>query len=58
MPCNLNFNQCNLGPSYPTPIYTCGCRLARLLSSSANNVVNPIVIPDEVFLSMMNYQIR
>ena len=56
MPCNLNFNQCNLGPSYPRPVNTCNLILRNLLSSSTNNVVNPVVIPSWSFFNFVTTQ--
>ncbi len=46
MRCNFNFNQCNIGPSSPTPIFTC-CRNLALAPSniSRNEVINPVFPP-------------
>lgn len=50
MACNLNFNQCNSGCSFPRPIFNCRCRLLSILNSSEITVVNPTVTPS-LFLS-------
>lgn len=46
MVCNLNFNECNLGGNYPTPIYTCCNLLTRifLAQTSQNVIINPILL--------------
>ncbi len=51
MPCNLNFNECRSGPHYPTPIFTCREQLLRLLNTSSNTVINPIVLATWAFLN-------
>ena len=57
MPCNLNFNECRLGPNYPTPIYTCREQLLRLLDTSSNTVINPIVLATWAFLNFTPTQV-
>ena len=51
MACNLNFNQCNLGNSYPRPIFNCRCRLLSVLNSSNLTVVNPTIFNSSALLS-------
>lgn len=42
MRCNVNFNQCNTGCSFPCPLFTCCRNFRRLFSdSSSNTVINP-----------------
>ncbi|MCI8555001.1 MAG: hypothetical protein HFI85_00285 [Clostridia bacterium] len=47
MPCNLNFNQCNMGRSYPDPIFTCRDVFISLFNNSSPNI---IVQPDIFFM--------
>lgn len=51
MPCNLNFNECRLGPNYPTPIFTCREQLIRLLNTSSNTVINPTILATWAFIN-------
>ena len=44
MRCNLNFNGCNAGPSYPCPIFTCRSLLLRALTPSTTTIVNPPIV--------------
>lgn len=49
MPCNLNFNQCNLGCGYPRQIFTCRRNFLDLLTNdSPNTIVQPVL--DSSFL--------
>lgn len=43
MPCNLNFNQCITGCSYPRPIFTCFQNFISLFNQSGNTIVNPVI---------------
>lgn len=43
MPCNLNFNQCNLGCSFPRPIFNCCSRFISILNQSNIEVINPTI---------------
>ena len=43
MPCNLNFNQCFSGCSYPSPIFNCFQNFLSQYSQSENTIVNPII---------------
>lgn len=51
MACNLNFNQCNFGCSFPRPIFNCKCKLLSLLNSSNLSVVNPLPESPSLILS-------
>ena len=39
MPCNLNFNQCNLGCGYPRPIFTCRNIFNTLFQNESMNII-------------------
>lgn len=43
MPCNLNFNQCRLGRSFPRPIFNCVGLLLQSLTQSGTEIVNPLL---------------
>lgn len=56
MPCNLNFNQCNLGRSFPRPIFTCRQNYLRLLTNDSPNTIVQPTIDTSFLLSSIFFQ--
>lgn len=47
--CNLNFNQCNLGCSYPRPIDTCRRQLYSLFNQGTMTILNPVSVQNFLY---------
>ena len=56
MPCNLNFNQCNIASNYPRPIFSFGRSLISLLNSSGNQIINPTIKQNILIASVSSAQ--